>query len=56
VHLPKHIIVRPGQRVARVTAHVGAGFVGTVAVTAAAGGIARPIELVVQPASACARR
>ncbi len=56
VHVPAFIVVRPGQRSARVTTHISPGYVGTVRVTAAVGGGTAPIDLVVRPRSACTTR
>ena len=48
--------VRAGSRSATVTARIDAKFVGTVHVTAASGGVARSLDVVVRSPSSCLTR
>ena len=56
VHVPSAVVVRGGRRSATVTARIDPSFVGTVRLTAAAGGVARSLDVVVRPPIDCALR
>lgn len=56
VRVPNAIVVRPGYRTASVRARIEPNFVGTVRLTASAGGIARSLDVTVHPSGDCARR
>ncbi len=56
VRLPSGIVVPAGRRSATVTARIEPNFVGRVRLTAAAGGVARSLDLVVHPLGDCPRR
>ena len=53
VGLPGGIAVAAGKQSAIVTARIQPNFVGTVRLTASAGGIARPLDVVVYPSGDC---
>ena len=53
VRVPSGVRVRAGRRSATVTARIEPNFVGTVRLTAAAGGVARSIDVVVHPQADC---
>ncbi len=55
VHVPAGITVGAGQRSVTLNARIDANFVGTVRLTATAGGIARSLGVVVHPSIDCLR-
>jgi hypothetical protein len=54
VRMPPSIVVPTGQRSRTVDARIEPNFVGTVRVTASAGGTARSLDVVVRPRASCA--
>lgn len=53
VRLPPGIVVRAGRTDATVRLRIEPGFAGRVRLTAAAGGVVQPLDLVVRSADAC---
>ena len=56
VRLPSALIVPAGHRSNRIGARIAPGFVGTVRLSAAAGGVTRSLEVSVHPHGDCALR
>jgi hypothetical protein len=55
VRVPSGVVVHTGSRSTTLHAHIEPNFVGTVRLTATAGGIARSLDVVVHPRGDCAR-